>query len=59
MKRINGVVGKILRTPESIEFFGKNGWEPVPGTPEELAGFVKTEVDRWGRMIKAAGIQPE
>ena len=59
VSRINGVVGKILRAPEAVEFFGRNGWEPVPGTPEDLASFVRSEVDRWGRMIKAAGIQPE
>jgi len=28
-------------------------------TPEALAGLMKTERERWARVIKAAGVQPE
>jgi tripartite-type tricarboxylate transporter receptor subunit TctC len=33
--------------------------EPLPGTPESLARLVQTEMEKWGRIIKDAGIQPE
>jgi tripartite-type tricarboxylate transporter receptor subunit TctC len=33
--------------------------EPLPGTPESLAKLVQTEMEKWGRIIKDAGIQPE
>ena len=34
---------------------------PTPGrrTPEELAKFQAAEAQKWGRVIKAAGIEPE
>jgi tripartite-type tricarboxylate transporter receptor subunit TctC len=35
------------------------GAEPVPGTPEEFAAFIKSETLKWGRVIKTAGIKPE
>jgi tripartite-type tricarboxylate transporter receptor subunit TctC len=47
------------RTPEAVEFFGRNGWDPVPGTPQELGTFVRSEIEKWGSMIKVAGIEAE
>jgi tripartite-type tricarboxylate transporter receptor subunit TctC len=57
--KLNSLIVASLKTPEAVEFFGKNGWEPQPGTPEELDAFVRNETEKWGRMIKTAGIQPE
>ncbi|MFM2085105.1 MAG: hypothetical protein RLY95_1923, partial [Pseudomonadota bacterium] len=28
-------------------------------TPEQFASVIKSEVDKWGRIVKEAGIQPE
>jgi tripartite-type tricarboxylate transporter receptor subunit TctC len=33
--------------------------EPFPGTPESLGRLVQSEMDKWGRIIKGAGIQPQ
>ena len=27
--------------------------------PEEFGTYIKSEIDRWGRVIKAAGVRPE
>ena len=35
------------------------GAEPVPGTPEELASFLKSDIEKWGKVIRAAGIKAE
>lgn len=35
------------------------GLEPTASTPQELAAFGRSELDRWARLIRAAGIQPE
>jgi tripartite-type tricarboxylate transporter receptor subunit TctC len=29
------------------------------GTPERFADVIRSEVDKWGRVVKEAGIQPE
>ena len=39
-----------------------SGMAPVEeerATPEALEAFLKAEVDKWGRIIKAAGIDPQ
>ena len=35
------------------------GIEIQGGTPEEFGAVIKTEIDKWGRIVKQAGIQPE
>ena len=35
------------------------GIEIQGGTPEAFAEVIRIEVDKWGRIVKEAGIQPE
>jgi len=35
------------------------GAEPIASTPEDFAAFTKAEHDKFAKLIKAAGIQPE
>ena len=59
IRRLNQEVVRFLRTPEAKERLTNEGTEPVGSTPEELTTAVRAEVGRWGKVIKAAGIQPE
>jgi hypothetical protein len=40
-------------------FFDSTGSDAWTTTPEELAKFQVAEAQKWGRVIKAAGIEPE
>jgi tripartite-type tricarboxylate transporter receptor subunit TctC len=40
-------------------FYKNTGIEPVISTPEELTKFQAVESEKWGRVIKAANIEPE
>jgi tripartite-type tricarboxylate transporter receptor subunit TctC len=33
--------------------------EPERATPEALEAFLRSEIDKWGKIIKAAGIEPQ
>ena len=33
--------------------------DPAPSTPEQFSAFVKAEITKWARVVKAAGIKPE
>ena len=33
------------------------GLEPMPGTPEQMAGFVRSERERWGKLIRTNNIR--
>ncbi len=50
---------KAVQTQEMKDIFTAEGSEAVGNTPEEFAAIVKTEVARWMKVIKAAGIKAE
>ena len=57
--RLHKEVTAILRTPEARERLVRDGNEVVAGSPEEFAAFIKAEIVKWAKVVKAAGIQPE
>jgi len=50
---------RALRTPEIIKLMANEGAEPVANTPAQFAAYIKSETEKWGRVIKAAGIKPQ
>lgn len=57
--RYNTVVNEILREPKIVETLAKQGLTTVGGTPEALAQFVASDVAKWQRVVKEAGITAE
>jgi tripartite-type tricarboxylate transporter receptor subunit TctC len=57
--RLNREIVKALHSPEVKDLLNKQGVEPAPGTPEELARFIKSEYDTWGDVVKKANIKVE
>jgi tripartite-type tricarboxylate transporter receptor subunit TctC len=57
--RLNTELGKILRAPEMQERFFQLGAEAAPGTPEQLGDFVRSEIAKWGKVVRDAGIKAE
>ena len=35
------------------------GGEPMPGTPAEFGRLIVEETDKWGKVVRAAGLKPE
>ena len=54
--RINSGVIQAVRAPEIKARLAGAGVDTIGGTPEELAVHIKTEIDKWARVIKAVGI---
>lgn len=57
-KLYNEVV-KALKLPEVRERLASQGAEPIGSTPEQYDAFVRTEIAKWQKVCKDAGIQPE
>jgi len=57
--RLNTELLKILQRPDIKARFAAEGAEGLGSTPEEFGTYIKSEIDRWGRVIKAAGVRPE
>jgi tripartite-type tricarboxylate transporter receptor subunit TctC len=50
---------KIMRVPTVRDKFASDGFDPVGGSPEEFAKFIREEIPKWAKVVKAAGIRPE
>ena len=54
--QLNAALNTALRAPALVEQLLKQGLEPVGGTPEAASALIRTEVERWTRIIREAGI---
>lgn len=57
--KINGEVGKILAMPDIVEKLALLGAEPAPSTPEFMTAYVKSEVGKWAKVVKASGAKAD
>ena len=58
-KRLNELLTTAVRAPAAKAFFETSGAEAWTSTPEELARHQAAETLKWGKVIRAAGIDPE
>lgn len=54
--RLNAEIVKVLRTPEVRERLLSQSTEPVGNSPAEFAALMKSERDKWARVIRDANI---
>jgi tripartite-type tricarboxylate transporter receptor subunit TctC len=47
---------KVLSAPDTREKLATMGFDPVASTPEEFAEWIRTEIVRWGKVIREANI---
>ncbi len=59
VNRLNDQLAQILRLPDVKERLTTLGAEPMTGTPEQFGMYVREEIAKWGKVVKAAGIKPE
>jgi tripartite-type tricarboxylate transporter receptor subunit TctC len=57
--RLNTEVNRVLALPEVKEQYAKMGLIPGGGTPAELDAFIRADIAKWSKVIKAAGIKPD
>ena len=59
VERLRELLVTAVRSPQAKGFFDTSGAEAWTTTPAELGSFQASETTKWGRVIKAAGIEPE
>jgi tripartite-type tricarboxylate transporter receptor subunit TctC len=57
--KLNAEIGRALADPDMKARFAEQGVEFVGGTPAEAEAFVRSERERWGRIIKASGMKAD
>ncbi len=59
IRTLNEAVNKALMDPAIKEQMLAQGNELGGGSPEAFAALIKSEADRWGKLVKSAGIKPD
>lgn len=59
VERLNGALVRALRDPDNRRRLLDSGADPVASTPDAHAAYIKSEIAKWAKLARAAGIQPE
>jgi len=57
--RLNAAVEGVIKQPAFRERFNKEVLETVGGSPESFGAFLREEIEKYAKVIKAAGITPQ
>lgn len=57
--KLHAEMARVVKSPEVVERFAQFGYEPLGNTPEEFTALVVSEMAKWGKLLRAIGVQPE
>jgi tripartite-type tricarboxylate transporter receptor subunit TctC len=57
--RLNTEIRNVLKIPDVADRLLALGVEPVGNTPEELAEFLRSEIVRWGKVVRESGAKSD
>ena len=57
--KLNTEMVRIINQPDVRKQLGDQGYEPAGNSPEQFAEYIKSEIAKWTRVIKAAGLKAE
>ncbi len=57
--RLHNEASQVLKSKDVVEKFATMGSEAVGNTPTEFAEFIRSEADKWGKVVRAAGMKPD
>lgn len=57
VERLAAQINKAMRSPDVVKTLAADGAEAAPGSPAELAAFIKAETERWTKVVKSVGLK--
>lgn len=57
VERLNAEFTKALNDADLRQRLAKDGSEPLTSTPDEFASYLRSEVDKWAKVVKASGMK--
>jgi tripartite-type tricarboxylate transporter receptor subunit TctC len=59
VEKLNGALVQAVRDPANRRTLIERGADPVGSTPEEHAAYIRSEIGKWQRVARQAGIRPQ
>jgi tripartite-type tricarboxylate transporter receptor subunit TctC len=59
VRKIHDDAVSVIKRPDFQERLAKDGIEPVANSPAEFAAQIRADIERWARIVKAAGVKAE
>jgi tripartite-type tricarboxylate transporter receptor subunit TctC len=59
IQTINREMVKALQSKDVKDKLASEGAEPVGSTPAEFANLIKNDFDKWSKVAKSSGIEPQ
>ena len=56
LNKLNREIARILQLPDVKERLSGMGADPVGSTPEEFGAFIRSETEKWARVVKFANL---
>ena len=57
--KVSAAFAQAMRDPEIVERVAQLGYLPIAGGPSDYAENLRTEIEKWGKVVKAANIKAE
>jgi len=57
--KLHAELVRVIQAPDMRDKLLAQGAEPVANTPEEATRYVEREIEKWGKVIRAAGIKAQ
>ena len=55
--KVSSSIAAVLKQPDIHQRLVDLGFDPIGGTPEQFAANIRSETDKWARVIKAANVK--
>jgi len=59
VSKLSQEIARVLRLPDVRERLLVQGMEPTSSTPEEFSAYIRSEMTKWARVVKASGAKAE
>ena len=59
INKLHAAAVRALEDPKVKQGFLASGTETVGNTPEELAAILRSDLEKWGKLVRMVGIKPD
>ena len=58
-RQLHGEIVKVLKLPDVTQRLDGLGFEIVGSTPDEFGAYIRSEIKKWEKVVRASGAKPD